>query len=164
MSSVKLVFLAGRGDPALRFAGATMLKEFKEFAMKGNVVDLAIGLVIGATFAKIVGSLVGDIIMPIIGGITGGLDFSNYFISLKALASGTPVPTTYAKAKELGAAVGYGEFITVTINFVIIAFVLFLVVKFINRLKKSEPAAAPAGPTKSELLLEEIRDLLKARQ
>ncbi len=141
-----------------------MLKEFKEFAMKGNVVDLAIGVIIGGAFGKIVASLVSDIIMPIIGGITGGLDFSNYFISLKALASGTPAPATYEKAKELGATVGYGEFITVAINFLIIAFVLFLAVKFINRMKKAEPAPVPAAPSKSELLLEEIRDLLKAQR
>jgi len=140
-----------------------MLKEFKEFAMKGNVVDLAIGVIIGAAFGKIVASLVGDIIMPIIGGLTGGLEFSNYFISLKALASGVPAPATYEKAKELGATIGYGEFITVAINFIIIAFVLFLAVKFINRLKKSEPAPAPAAPPREQVLLEEIRDLLKAR-
>ncbi len=140
--------------------------------MKGNVVDLAIGVIIGAAFGNIVTSLVGnivtslvgDIIMPIIGGITGGLDFSNYFISLKALASGTPAPATYAKAKELGAAIGYGQFLTVAINFLIIAFVLFLAVKFINKLKKSEPAPAPAAPPKSDVLLEEIRDLLKAQR
>ncbi len=140
-----------------------MLKEFKEFAMKGNVVDLAIGVIIGAAFGKIVSSLVTDIIMPIISGLTGKLDFSNYFISLKAVATGVPAPATYEKAKELGAAIGYGEFITVAINFIIVAFVLFLVVKFINKLKKSEPAPAPVAPPQELVLLEEIRDLLKAR-
>jgi large conductance mechanosensitive channel len=139
-----------------------MLKEFKEFAMKGNVVDLAIGVIIGAAFGKIVSSLVEDIIMPIIGAITGGLDFSNYFISLKALATGVQVPATYAKAKELGAALGYGQFITILINFIIIAFILFLVVKFINKLKKDEPKPAPVTPA-DVALLAEIRDLLKAQ-
>ncbi len=140
-----------------------MLKEFKEFAMKGNVVDLAIGVIIGAAFGKIVASLVEDVIMPIIGGITGGLDFSNYFVSLKALATGTPAPATYARAKELGATIGYGQFITVAINFLIIAFILFLVVKLINRLKKNEPKPAPTIPA-DVVLLTEIRDLLKAQQ
>ncbi len=140
-----------------------MLKEFKEFAMKGNVVDLAIGVIIGAAFGKIVASLVEDIIMPIIGAITGGLDFSNYFVSLKALATGAQVPATYAKAKELGAALGYGQFITILINFLIIAFILFLVVKFINKLKKAEPKPEPVTPA-DVVLLTEIRDLLKAQK
>ncbi len=140
-----------------------MLKEFKEFALKGNVVDLAIGVIIGGAFGKIVDSMVGDVIMPIIGAITGGLDFSNKFVLLKSLLGGTDAPATYAKAKELGATLGYGQFLTVTLNFLIIAFVLFLVVKGMNRLKKQEAAApAPAPePSKSEVLLEEIRDLLK---
>ena len=142
-----------------------MLKEFREFALKGNVVDLAIGVIIGAAFGKIVDSVVNDLFMPVIGAITGGLDFSNYFLSLKALAAGAQAPATYAKAKELGAAVGYGQFITVAINFLIVAFVLFLVVKGLNRMKQAEAAkpAEPASPPRSELLLEEIRDLLKAR-
>ncbi len=136
-----------------------MLKEFREFAMKGNVVDLAIGVIIGGAFGKIVSSLVDDIIMPIIGGITGGLDFSNYFVSLKALASGTPAPATYAKAKEMGAALGYGQFITVAIQFLIIAFVLFLAVKLINRMRTQEPKPTPVTPA-DVVLLTEIRDLL----
>lgn len=142
-----------------------MIKEFREFALKGNVVDLAVGVIIGAAFGKIVDSLVNDIFMPIIGGLTGGLDFSNYFISLKALTQGVQVPATYAKAKELGAAIGYGQFITVAINFVLIAFVLFLVVKAMNRMKRAEEAkpAAKAEAPKSEVLLEEIRDILKAK-
>ncbi|MDR3495105.1 MAG: large conductance mechanosensitive channel protein MscL [Ancalomicrobiaceae bacterium] len=139
-----------------------MLKEFREFALKGNVVDLAIGVIIGAAFGKIVDSVVNDIFMPIIGAVTGGLDFSNYFLSLKALAAGTAAPATYAKAKELGAAVGYGQFITVAINFVIVAAVLFLVVKAMNRMKKAE-AVKPTAPPRSDVLLEEIRDLLKAK-
>ena len=140
-----------------------MLKEFKEFALKGNVVDLAIGVIIGGAFGKIVDSMVGDVIMPVIGAITGGLDFSNKFVLLKSLLGDTAAPATYAKAKEVGATLGYGQFLTVTLNFLIIAFVLFLVVKGMNKLKKQEAAApAPAPePTKSEVLLEEIRDLLK---
>ena len=140
-----------------------MLKEFREFALKGNVVDLAIGVIIGAAFGKIVDSLVGDVFMPIIGALTGGLDFSNYFVLLKGSAAAAP--QTYAKAKEVGATLGYGQFITVAINFIIIAFILFLVVKGMNRLKKAEAAApsAPPEPTKTELLLTEIRDLLKTK-
>jgi large conductance mechanosensitive channel len=140
-----------------------MLKEFKEFALKGNVVDLAIGVIIGGAFGKIVDSMVADVIMPLIGAITGGLDFSNKFVLLKALTGDAAAPATYAKAKEVGATFGYGQFLTVTLNFLIIAFVLFLVVKGLNRLKKQEAAApAPAPePNKSEVLLEEIRDLLK---
>ncbi|MER2604684.1 MAG: large conductance mechanosensitive channel protein MscL [Siculibacillus sp.] len=140
-----------------------MLKEFKEFALKGNVVDLAIGVIIGGAFGKIVDSMVADVIMPVIGAITGGLDFSNKFVLLKSLLTGTDAPATYAKAKEVGATLGYGQFLTVTLNFLIIAFVLFLVVKGMNRLKKQEAAApaAPPEPNKTEVLLEEIRDLLK---
>ena len=142
-----------------------MLKEFKDFALKGNVVELAIAVIIGGAFGKIVDSVVGDIIMPIIGAVTGGLDFSNYFVSLKALATGGTAPATYAKAKELGATLGYGQFLTVTINFIIIAFILFLVVKGMNKMKKSEAAkpAEPPAPSTSEVLLTEIRDLLKSR-
>jgi large conductance mechanosensitive channel len=132
-----------------------MLKEFKEFAMKGNVVDLAIGVIIGAAFGAIVTSLVGDVIMPIIGAITGGLDFSNHFIPLsKAVTS--PV---LAEAKKQGAVIGWGSFLTAAVNFLIIAFVLFLAVRAINSLKRSD-AAPPPAPSKSEILLEEIRDAL----
>jgi large conductance mechanosensitive channel len=142
-----------------------MLKEFKDFAMKGNVVDLAIGVIIGAAFGKIVDSLVTDIFMPIIGAVTGGLDFSNYFVFMKALTGDATVPASYEKAKELGATLGYGHFITITINFIIIAWVLFLVVKGMNRLKAKEAAepVPPPPPSSSEVLLTEIRDLLKAR-
>jgi large conductance mechanosensitive channel len=137
-----------------------MLQEFKEFAMKGNVVDLAIGVIIGAAFSKIVDSLVADIIMPIIG-MFGNFDFSNLYLKL----SSTPLPagTGYADAKKLGAVLGYGQFITVIVNFVIIAWVLFLVVKGINKLKKAEPAApaAPAEPSDEVKLLTQIRDSLK---
>ena len=139
-----------------------MLQEFKKFAMRGSVVDLAIGVIIGAAFSKIIDSMVGDIMMPIIGRIFGGLDFSNYFIGLTKAASDA---TNYEAAKKAGATLGYGQFITVTVNFIIIAWILFLVIKGMNRLFKQEEAAPapPAPPTREEELLTEIRDLLKAR-
>ena len=144
-----------------------MLKEFKEFALKGNVVDLAIGVIIGAAFGKIVDSMVGDIIMPIIGAITGGIDFSNLMLSLsagasKAIASGVG----YAKVKEAGAVLGYGQFLTVVVNFIIIAWVLFMVVRGMNSLKKEAEAApaAPAAPPADVALLTEIRDLLASKK
>ena len=139
-----------------------MLQEFKKFAMRGNVVDLAIGVIIGAAFGKIIDSLVNDIIMPLIGRVTGGLDFSNYFIGLTPAASQAP---TYEAAKKAGATLGYGSFITVSVNFLIIAWVLFLVIRGINRMTRQEAAAPPppAPPTKEQALLTEIRDLLKAR-
>jgi large conductance mechanosensitive channel len=139
-----------------------MLQEFKKFALRGNVMDLAIGVIIGAAFGKIVDSLVGDVIMPIVGRIFGGLDFTNYFIGLTPAASQAP---TYDAAKKAGAALGYGTFITVSVNFIIIAFVLFLVIRAMNRLIKQEEAAPPppAPPSKQVELLTEIRDLLKAR-
>jgi large conductance mechanosensitive channel len=135
-----------------------MLKEFREFAMKGNVVDLAVGVIIGAAFGAIVTSLVGDIIMPIIGAVTGGLDFSNYYTPLsKAVTAGN-----LADAKKQGAVLAWGNFLTLTLNFIIIAFVLFLVIRAMNSLKRKEEAApAPAKPTRQEELLAEIRDLLK---
>ncbi|MEI9900223.1 MAG: large conductance mechanosensitive channel protein MscL [Hyphomicrobium sp.] len=139
-----------------------MLQEFKKFALRGNVVDLAIGVIIGAAFGKIVESMVGDVIMPVIGRIFGGLDFTNYFVGLTPAASQAP---TYDAAKKAGATLGYGTFITVSVNFIIVAFVMFLVVKGMNRMLKKEEAAPPppAPPTKQEVLLTEIRDLLKAR-
>jgi large conductance mechanosensitive channel len=139
-----------------------MLQEFKKFALRGNVVDLAIGVIIGAAFGKIVGSLVDDIIMPVIGRIFGGLDFTNYFVGLTPAASQAP---TYDAAKKAGATLGYGTFITVSVNFIIIAFVLFLLIRGMNRLIKQEEQAPPppAPPTKDQELLTEIRDLLKAR-
>ena len=137
-----------------------MLEEFKKFAMRGNVVDLAVAVIIGAAFGAIVNSLVGDIIMPIIGSVTGGLDFSNYFIPLSSKVTASAL----ADAKKQGAVLAWGNFLTLAINFVIIAFALFLAVKGINTLKKSEPPPAPPGPSKEEQLLTEIRDLLKARQ
>jgi large conductance mechanosensitive channel len=138
--------------------GLQMLKEFREFAMKGNVVDLAVGVIIGAAFGAIVSSLVADIIMPLIGAITGGLDFSNYFTALsKSVTAGN-----LADAKKQGAVLAWGNFLTLTLNFLIIAFVLFIVIRAINQLKrKDEAAPAPAKPTRQEELLTEIRDLLK---
>lgn len=139
-----------------------MLQEFKKFAMRGSVVDLAIGVIIGAAFGKIVDSLVTDVIMPVIGRIFGGLDFSNYFLGLTSAASQAP---TYDAAKKAGATLGYGQFITVAVNFIVIAWVMFLVVKGMNTLFRKEQAAPPppAPPTKEQELLTEIRDLLKAR-
>ncbi|MGJ4928052.1 large conductance mechanosensitive channel protein MscL [Bradyrhizobium sp. HKCCYLS2038] len=137
-----------------------MLKEFREFAMKGNVVDLAVGVVIGAAFGAIVNSLVGDIIMPIIGAVTGGLDFSNYFIALSKKAAEA---TNLADAKKLGAVLAYGSFLTITLNFFIVAFVLFMVIRGMNKLKRKQEAApaAPPKPSAEVELLTEIRDLLK---
>jgi large conductance mechanosensitive channel len=136
-----------------------MFKEFKEFAMRGNAIDLAVGVVIGAAFGKIVGSLVDDIIMPPIGYISGGIDFSNLYLVLKGAV---PDGATLAQAKALGATtINYGLFVNVLVQFVIVAFALFIVVRQLNRLIK--PAAkAPPPPTKSEALLAEIRDTLKA--
>src|SRR4030088_3768092 len=138
-----------------------MLKEFREFAMKGNVVDLAVGVIIGAAFGAIVTSLVGDIIMPIIGAITGGLDFPNYFTGL----SKSVTATNLADAKKQGAVLAWGNFLTLTLNFLIIAFVLFVVIRLMNQLKRTDAAAAaapsPPKPTRQEELLTEIRDLLQ---
>ncbi|WP_024512439.1 large conductance mechanosensitive channel protein MscL [Bradyrhizobium sp. ARR65] len=136
-----------------------MLKEFREFAMKGNVVDLAVGIIIGAAFGAIVNSLVADVIMPIVGAVTGGLDFSNYFLALsKSVTAGD-----LAEAKKQGAVLAWGHFLTLTINFFIIAFAMFLVVRAMNKLRRREEAApaAPAKPTPEVELLTEIRDLLK---
>ena len=136
----------------------SFMSEFKEFAVKGNVMDLAVGVIIGAAFGSIVTSLVGDIIMPIIGAITGGLDFSNYFTPLsKAVTAGN-----LADARKQGAVLAWGNFLTLTLNFIIIAFVLFIVIRAMNTLKrKDEAAPAPPKPTRQEELLTEIRDLLK---
>jgi large conductance mechanosensitive channel len=134
-----------------------MLEEFKKFAMRGNVVDLAVGVIIGAAFGAIINSLVNDIIMPIIGAVTGGLDFSNYFIPLSPKVTATAL----VDAKKQGAVLAWGSFLTIALNFLIIAFVLFLCIKGINRLKAKEPA--PAAPSKEVQLLTEIRDALKTR-
>jgi large conductance mechanosensitive channel len=137
--------------------GFQMLKEFRDFAMKGNVVDLAVGVIIGVAFGSIVTSLVGDIIMPVIGAITGGLDFSNYFTGLSKAVTANNL----ADAKKQGAVLAWGNFLTLTLNFIIIAFVLFIVIRFINRLKRKDEAAPPPKPTREVELLTEIRDLLK---
>jgi large conductance mechanosensitive channel len=138
----------------------SFFSEFKEFAVKGNVIDLAVGVIIGGAFGKIVDSLVGDVIMPVVSKIFGGLDFSNYFVPLAGQTA-----TTLAEAKKQGAVLAYGSFITVSLNFIILAFVIFLMIKQINRLKR-EPEAAPAPavppPTPEDIqLLREIRDALK---
>jgi large conductance mechanosensitive channel len=139
-----------------------MWNEFKQFALRGNVVDLAIGIIIGAAFSKIVDSLVGDIFMPIIGAITGGLDFSNYFTPLAESVTATGL----AEAKNQGAVLAWGSFITAAINFIIIAWILFLLVKGMNRLRRTEDAKTGTADKPAELpadvkLLTEIRDLMK---
>ena len=134
--------------------------EFKEFAMKGNVVDLSVGVIIGGAFGKIVDSVVGDLIMPVIGAIVGKVDFSSLFIELGKVPDG--VPHTLDALKKAGVPVfAYGNFITILINFIILAFVIFLMIKQMNRLKRAAPAAAPAAPPEDIALLREIRDSLK---
>ena len=136
--------------------------EFKEFAMKGNVVDLAVGVIIGAAFGKIVDSLVKDLIMPVIGRIIGGLDFSSYFILLSSPPADYKGAMTYDALTKAGVPLfAYGNFITVAINFIILAFVIFIMVKQINQLRKDAPPAAPAATAEDVLLLREIRDSLK---
>ncbi len=138
-----------------------MLSEFRSFAVKGNVVDLAVGVIIGAAFGKIVDSVVGDLIMPVVGRVLGGLDFSNFFIPLQQVPAG--VAMSLAEVKKAGVPVfAYGNFITILINFAILAFIIFMLVKWINKLKAAEPpAAAPADPEDVKLL-REIRDALTA--
>jgi large conductance mechanosensitive channel len=134
----------------------SMLQEFKAFAMKGNVVDLAVAVIIGAAFGKIVDSLVQDIIMPLISRIFGGLDFSNYYIAL----NGQLPPLTLVEAKKAGAVFAYGSFLTILLNFAILAFIIFLMVRLINKAKTTEPAP-PATTPEDVLLLREIRDALQ---
>jgi large conductance mechanosensitive channel len=136
-----------------------MLEEFKKFALRGNAVDLAIGVIIGAAFGAIVNSLVGDILTPVIGAITGGLDFSNHFLPLSSKVTADSL----AEARKQGAVLAWGSFLTFVINFIIIAAVLFIVVKLMNRLLQAEAEKAPT-PTKQEALLTEIRDLLKSER
>ena len=136
-----------------------MWQEFKAFAFKGNAFDLAVGVIIGAAFGKIVDGIVNLLIMPIIGAITGGLNFDNYFLPLNSAVTATSL----AEAQKQGAVLGYGAFITIVINFLIIAFILFQLVKVSNRMKKAEPPPPPAPPPASEVLLAEIRDLLKKK-
>jgi len=135
-----------------------MFKEFKAFALRGNVIDLAVGVIVGAAFTGIVNSLVSDILMPPLGYALGGIDFSDFFLVLRG-----PHPDTLAAAKQAGAVViSYGVFLNAIIRFIIVAFAIFLLVRWINRLFTSTKSASPP-PSKSEVLLEEIRDLLKAR-
>jgi large conductance mechanosensitive channel len=136
-----------------------MWKEFKSFAFKGNAFDLAIGVIIGAAFGRIVDGIVNLLIMPIIGALMGGLNFDNYFLAL----SPNVTATNLVEAQKQGAVLGYGAFITIVVNFLIVAFVLFQLVKAANRMKKAEPPPPPAAPSRSEELLAEIRDALKAR-
>ncbi|RCW74100.1 large conductance mechanosensitive channel protein MscL [Pseudorhodoferax soli] len=139
-----------------------MMQEFKEFAVKGNVIDLAVGVIIGGAFGKIVDSVVADLIMPVVGLVFGRLDFSNLFVVLGTVPAG--VPNTLDALRKAGVPVlAYGNFITIAVNFAILAFIIFMMVKQINRLKRSEPAPAPAAPATPEdvMLLREIRDSLK---
>jgi len=131
--------------------------EFKQFALKGNVVDLAVGVIIGAAFGKIVDSLVGDVIMPIVGRIFGGLDFSSHYLPLAGQAYGLPL----VEAKKAGAVLAYGNFITVAINFVILAFIIFMMVRQVNRMREQAPPPAPPAPPEDVVLLREIRDSLR---
>lgn len=134
-----------------------IVDEFREFALKGNVIDLAVGVIVGAAFARIVDSLVGDIIMPVMGMIVGGLDFSNYFLPLAGQTA-----ATLAEAKKAGAVLAYGSFITVALNFIILAFIIFLMVRQMNRFRRAAPPAPSAPPPTPEevVLLREIRDSL----
>jgi large conductance mechanosensitive channel len=140
----------------------SIVSEFKEFAVKGNVIDLAVGVIIGGAFGKIVSSVVDDLIMPIVGRFIGGLDFSNYFIALQDIPPG--VPMVLAEVKKAGVPViAYGNFLTIAFNFLILAFIIFMMIKQINRLKREAPPAPEAPPVTPEdiVLLREIRDSLK---
>ena len=137
-----------------------MMKEFKEFALKGNVIDLAVGVIIGAAFSKIVDSMVGDLIMPVVGAVIGKLDFSNLFLVLGSVPPS--IPATLDALRKAGVPVlAYGSFVTVAVNFAILAFIIFLMVKQINRLKRREAVAPTAAPKEEIVLLREIRDSLK---
>ena len=146
----------------------SIVSEFREFALKGNVVDLAVGVIIGAAFGGVTTSLVKDIVMPPIGTLVGRMDFSNLYVPLYKMPAGQEWPKTLADAQKLGSVIAYGNFITVIINFIIVAFAVFMLVKLMNiarrRFEKQQAAAPPPPPTKQEELLMEIRDLLKARQ
>lgn len=136
--------------------------EFREFAIKGSVIDLAVGIIIGAAFGKIVDSLVKDIIMPIVGAIFGGLDFTNWFVMLKSPPAGYSGPMTYEALSKAGVPLfAYGSFITAVINFLILALIIFIMVKQINRLKRQTPPPAPAAPPEEVVLLREIRDAVR---
>jgi large conductance mechanosensitive channel len=138
----------------------SFVSEFREFAVKGNAMDLAVGVIIGAAFGKIVDSIVNDLVMPLVGAIFGGFDFANLFIALGTVPEG--VAMTLAEVKKAGVPVfAYGSFLTILLNFVILAFVVFILVRQINRMKKAAPPAAPAAPPEDVVLLREIRDSLK---
>ncbi len=137
----------------------SMASEFKDFISKGNVMDLAVGVIIGGAFGKIVDSLVGDIIMPIVGKIIGNVDFSNIYVALSGQAAGLPL----AEAKKAGSVLAYGNFISILINFLILAFVIFQMVKMVNRMKKAEPPPAAPPTPEDVMLLREIRDNLKKK-
>ena len=139
-----------------------MMQEFKDFALKGNVMDLAVGVIIGGAFGKIVDSIVGDLIMPIVGKIFGGLNFSEMYIMLAPPAKAVEGATSYATLKAAGANLfAYGNFITIAVNFIILAFIIFMMVKQMNRLKKEAAPAIPAATPEDVVLLREIRDSLK---
>lgn len=140
-----------------------MFKEFKEFAIKGNMLDLAIAVIIGGAFGTIITSLVKDIIMPPIGLLLGKLDFSNLFLVLKEGKEVGPYLTVDQAAKAGAVTLNYGPFVNTVVNFIIVALAMFIVVKAINKMKREQPAPAPSEPPKSEMLLEEIRDILKAK-
>jgi large conductance mechanosensitive channel len=135
-----------------------MIKGFRTFLLRGNVIDLAVGVIIGAAFGKIVSSLVDDIIMPVVGRIFGGLDFNNYFIPLAGQTD-----LVLAEAKKNGAVLAYGSFLSVLLNYIILAFIIFVMVKQINRLKRQQPAPPPPAPPEELAVLREIRDALKMR-
>ena len=140
----------------------SFVSEFKEFAVKGNVMDLAVGVIIGGAFGKIVDSVVGDLIMPVVGRIFGGLDFSDYFVALGEIPAGTAM--SLEAVKKAGVPVfAYGHFLTISLNFVILAFIIFLMVKQMNRLKREAPPPPPPATPEDVVLLREIRDALKAR-
>jgi large conductance mechanosensitive channel len=136
-----------------------MLKKFQDFAIKGNAFDLAVGVIIGAAFGQIVSSIVGDLFMPVVGAVTGGLDFSNYFVPL----SSSVTADSLVEAKKQGAVLAWGNFLTITINFLIIAWILFIVVNTIQKLREKEEAKPAPAPPRQEVLLQEIRDLLAKR-
>ncbi len=136
-----------------------MLSEFREFIAKGNVMDLAVGVIIGAAFGSIVTSLVGDIFMPVVGAVTGGLDFSNYFVPLSSKVTADSL----VEAKKQGAVLAWGNFLTIVINFAIVAAVLFLLVNLIQRIRTQEETKPPPAPPRQEVLLQEIRDLLASK-
>lgn len=137
----------------------SMAQEFKSFISRGNVVDLAVGVIIGAAFGKIVASLVEDIIMPIVGTLVGGLDFSSYYLPLNGQNTGLVL----AEAKKAGAVLAYGNFVTIALNFIILAFIIFQMIRLFNKMKQAEPPPAPAATPEDVVLLREIRDALKTR-